>query len=165
MKKYLVIIMLAGLAHASTAGKNLIKNGDFEKGSTRWGGDKNIVYETEAKTNRICKIEVGEEQKYEFYQKINTSNVDYLNVRFRIKKSPDYDGKGYMISFRRGDGSGQGAGKSLPANNDWNIVEFKSLDYVHGESNLKVVFTVMGAESGSLSFDDIEIVEDTEFYQ
>lgn len=160
MKKYLAIVSCVGLALTAFAGKkNLIKNGDFEHGSDWWKGDANIVFETQDKTNRICKINVSPDKKYKFYQHISTSKMDRLKIRFRVKKSSDYKGNGYWIECNT-DKGGSGYGQYPPRNNKWNVVEVRMGDVVEGAYHVDITIAVKKAESGSLSFDDIEVFED-----
>ncbi len=164
MKKKIIATLLATgsfalLSFASNTQNNLIKNGDFEKDSTGWRGDENIVFYTPAETNKICRIVIDKEEIIEFHQKIKTSKMTGLTIRFKMKKSIDYKGEGLQIKFERGDGSGSGMSRTLPYNNEWNDIEWNANGVVREESQIKVVFMVKPGQSGTLSFDDIEIVE------
>jgi hypothetical protein len=164
-KSILATLSFSLLSFAATTSKNLIRNGDFEKGSTLWSGDKNVVYETAGKTNRICRIEVDKKEDITFYQKIVTKNIEDLKITFRVKKSRDYKGEGLSIKFDRGDGTASGISRDLPDNTDWNKVEWTAGQVARGKSRVKMIFVVESGKAGSLSFDDIEVVEKIQAYQ
>ena len=157
MKKYVFIIILAGLSLASIAGENLINNGDFEKGSNRWSGDKKIVYETEERANKICKVELEDDEDHSFYQKIVLQEPKDLILRFKIKKSADYKGSDEIgIRFKEEHAS-MSTSRMIPDNNEWNEIEFKYTNF-RDAKRIQIIFTVKRG-TGTLYFDDIEITE------
>ena len=94
----LFILAIMGITALARAEENLVKNGDFSNGPKKWSGKKNIVFETAAKKNNVCKMVVKKKRSYAFYQTISASKKHDLIITFRLKKSDDYKGKGYRIS-------------------------------------------------------------------
>ena len=90
MKPAISVIAFASLVLNSVAAENLILNGDFSKGSAKWKGDRKIVYETPAKQNKVCKIEVDEANMHIFYQTIKAEGFKRLNLTYRVKMSENY---------------------------------------------------------------------------
>lgn len=111
-------------------------------------------------------IEVDKKKTIRFYQEIKTSKIKQFTLKFRVKKSKDYKSDEPVeltIHIDRGNG-GSGTGRSLPRNNNnWNEVEYSiGENYVRDAPRIKVIFEVMPAKSGSLSFDDITFTETVE---
>lgn len=157
MKTITYAILAIAFPLASIASENLIINGDFSKGSSRWKGDENIEFETPDEKNKICKIEIDEDDDIEFYQSISsTSKYKDLTLKFKIKKSADYKGRGYQIRFIRNDGSYSYMTRKLPKNNEWKDMEIKFSD-LKKSSKIEVKFIVRSGESGYLAFDDIVV--------
>jgi hypothetical protein len=154
MNKIRTAIISAGVTLASFAGENLIINGDFAKGSSRWKGDENIEFETPAEENKVCKIILDEDDDIKFHQEIRTKGLKDLTVKYRLKKSQNYDGRGYDVRIIRDDGSFYFYNQSLPKNGDWNdrSVTFSDLKK---SSRIKVTFLIRSGNSGYLLFDDI----------
>ena len=160
MKKPICTLLLAGLSlplfcPASTEPENLVNNGDFEYGSTGWEGGVNIVFETPEERNKICSIAVDKEKRLEFHQEIKTSNMRHVKVKLRIKASADFateKGPGWFVSL----GS---RGRGMPLHTGWNDIECR-LDNRDDEDTMTLAFKVMPGQSGTLSFDDIEVIED-----
>ena len=154
------IIIFAVLAIAfpllSIASENLITNGDFTKGSSRWKGNENIEFETPDEKNKICKIEVDDDDDIEFFQPINTSKLKDLTLKFKIKKSANYKGRGYEVRFIRNDGSYTFMTRNPPKNNDWKDMEIK-FSNLKKSSRVKVKFIIKSGKSGYLAFDDISV--------
>ena len=83
---------------------SLLKNGDFEKGSSGWKGDRRVTYEDSSQSNRVCKVEVKSKEQ-EFYQEVKSKNLRELKLNFDVKKSSDYDGGDFSVRFVRDNGS------------------------------------------------------------
>jgi len=145
----------------------MIENGDFSKGSSRWTGNKEIVYETPAKKNKVCKVETDENDHTGFSQKITTRGVRRLTVKFRIKKSRDYDSENpnwpCKVYFKKTkDGPGKYLGHFQPEKRLKNIWGYDWVD-VEGtivlskkSSSGYLTFGVSGF-SGYVMFDDISV--------
>ena len=148
-------ILVIAFPLLTIAGENLITNGDFSKGSSRWKGDENIEFETPEEKNKICKIEVDEDDDIEFYQFISsTSKYKDLILKFKIKKSANYKGRGYQVRFIRSDGSYSYMTRNLPKNNDWKDMEIKFSD-LKKSSRIELKFIIRSGDSGYLAFDNI----------
>ena len=156
MRKITYVILAIALPLSSIASENLITNGDFSKGSSRWKGDENIEFETPEEKNKICKIEIDEDDDIEFYQPIRTSKYKDLILKFKIKKSADYKGRGYQVRFIRNDGSYSYMTRNLPKNNEWKDMEIKFSD-LKKSSKVEVKFIIRSGESGYLAFDNIVV--------
>lgn len=157
MKIITTAILAITLPILSIAGENLIINGDFSKGSSRWKGDENIEFETPEEKNKICKIEVDEDDDIEFLQSISsTSKYKDLILKFKIKKSENYKGRGYQVRFIRSDGSYTYMNRDLPKNNDWKDMEIKFSD-LQKSSRIELKFIIRSGDSGYLAFDDIVV--------
>jgi hypothetical protein len=158
MKNINCAILALAFPLLSTAGENLIKNGDFSKGSSRWKGDENIEFETPAEKNKICKIIVDEDDDIEFFQSISsTSKYKDLMLKFRVKKSDNYKGRGYQVRFIRSDGSYTYMTRPLPKNSDWKDMEIKFSD-LKKSSRIDLKFIIRSGDSGYLAFDDITVI-------
>lgn len=157
MKKIIPVVLAIAFPLLSIASENLITNGDFSKGSSRWKGDENIEFETPDEKNKICLIEIDEDDDIEFYQSISsTSKYKDLVLKFKIKKSADYKGRGYQVRFIRSDGSYSYMTRSLPKNNEWKDMEIKFSD-LKKSSKIDLKFIVRSGDSGSLAFDNIVV--------
>jgi len=160
MKKTIYSLLLAGLSiplhcAASAEQKNLVKNGDFEDGTAGWRGDVNIVFETPEETNKVCRIEVDKERSVKFYQEINIWKMEYVKVKLRVHASADFVQEKNRAGCFVGLGS-HGSGK--PLKTGWNEMEY-TLDNRDDEDRLDLYISVERGRSGTLSFDDIEVVE------
>ena len=159
----LFILVTMGIATLAGAEENLIKNGDFSKGTSRWGGKKKITFETEAKKNKVCKIKVKKKHSYTFYQTISTSKKTDLILSFKIKKSNDYKGKGYQVKFELQTDTTWYWKKSSPPKkpNKWVKVSFRmKKERFRNSSHFKMMIKVNPGSSGYLMFDDFKITED-----
>lgn len=157
----------------SAAGENLVANGDFSKGSSKWKGDRKIVYEAPAKQNKVCKLEVDEVDNHTFYQKIKAQGFKHLTLTYRVRKSKDHHSKDlpYGVNFT-GEKSkfvsiGYTKGHKL-RDDQWTDVEVIMYLYPSREdfseelmfdsSFGELSFTVQTGYSGYLMFDDIAVV-------
>ena len=133
-------------------------NGDFSKGSSRWKGDENIQFDTPAEKNKICRIELDDDKDIDFYQEIKVKGIKDIMVRYKIRKSSNYDGRGYQVRFVRDDGSYNYFDRAVPKKEGWNeaVVKFKGIG---NTSKLKVKFRVLSGDAGYLAFDDIVVTE------
>ena len=159
MKRILTIITLSVCSIISGASENIVINGDFSKGSSRWKGDANIEFETPAEQNKICVIKVDHDRDRTFSQKIRTRKRGALTLKFKVKKSDNYDGggygAGYVIELVRNQDDYQISNPKKfppPENNDWTEVEF-----IQGVGNepVELKFKILKGNSGYLMFDDI----------
>jgi hypothetical protein len=155
-----------------TVSENLVTNGDFSMGSTKWKGDRQIVYETPARKNQVCKLEVDEVDSLTFYQKIKAKGYKRLTLTYRARKSKDHHSQDmpYGVYFT-GDKSnfvsiGYTKGHSLQ-NDQWTDVEVIiqlypsgkdfSEELVFDSSFGELSFTVQTGNSGYIMFDDISV--------
>lgn len=157
MTRLKFVLLAAVFPLALMADENLIKNGDFSRGSSSWRGKRNIEYETAAEENKICQIEIDDDDDIEFWQSMRTSRLKDLTLTFKIKKSPDYKGRGYQIRFIRPDGSYTYMTRPVPKNDSWKEMEIKFSD-LKKSSQIDLKFIVRSGESGWLAFDDIVVV-------
>ena len=145
-------------------GKNdIIKNGDFSQGASRWSGKKKIVFETDAKKNKVCRIDVKRNHSYTFYQTISTSKKTDLILTFRVKKSKDYKGKGYQVKFElQTDVTWYWNSSPAPKKAEkWVKVSFRlRKERFKNSSHFKLMIKVNPGSSGYLMFDDFKIRED-----
>lgn len=150
-------IKLANKQVSSVASENLINNGDFEKGSSGWSGDTKIVYETEEKKNKICKVELEDDEDLKFWKKIVLQDPKDLILRFKIKKSADYKGSEELDLYFEEEHASMRTTQIIPDNNEWNITEFKYTNF-RDAKRINIIFDVKKG-AGTLYFDDIEIAE------
>ena len=144
---------------SDNAAVNLVKNGDFQKGTSGWRGDRKVIPEPSNSKNNICAVKIDAEETQTFSQKIKTRGIEALVVRFRLKKSEDYNGEGLSIWFDPGDGTTSGTGCLLPKTTDWKELEYSMGHVVRGVSRGTLLFKVKKGTSGSLFFDDIVVID------
>jgi len=157
MKRNILTAIFVVISTFAIADEELVENGDFSKGSSRWDGDENVEYETSAEQNKVCKIEVDDDGDLEFHQKFSVDDYKDLFLTFKIRKSEDYEGRGYQVRFIRKDGSYTYMERKLPKNNDWKEMEIKFSD-IKRSSHIELRFIVRSGESGYLAFDDISVI-------
>lgn len=144
--------MLTCLSLVAFAGENLVKNGDFEKRTSRWSGDLKISSEGD---NKICKLELEDDEAVSFHQKIVLQEPEDLILRFKVKKSDDYTGNDEVgIRFDEEHAS-MVSSRMIPDNNEWNEVVFNYTNF-RGAKRIKVIL-IVNQGAGALYFDDIGI--------
>jgi hypothetical protein len=160
MNKHLFIILFGGFIFSTYAADDLIKNGDFEKGKTRWSGDLKVEFETADKTNKICRIELDKKDSVTFNQKVSTSgSTTSLILRYKVRKSSDYEGyEHFNIHAKGNNGAISSKGQKVPVNMEWNPMELKIPEELYKERTIKILFHVLPGNSGFLFFDDIELL-------
>jgi len=162
-KHTLFLLLGIGFSLFASGEDDIIKNGDFSEGSSRWSGKKKIVFETQAKKNKVCKIEVKKKHSAIFYQTISTSKKTDLILTFRVKKSKDYKGKGYQVKFElQTDVTWFWGSSPAPKKADkWVKVNFRlKKERFKNSSHFKLMIKVNPGSSGYLMFDDFKIRED-----
>ena len=142
------------MCFVAVAGENLLKNADFEKGSTRWSGDRKIVSEGD---NKICKVELEEDESVSFCQKIALQDPKDLILRFKIRKSDDYEGDEEVLIRFDEERSAMHTSRMIPDNHEWNEIEFHYTNY-RDAKRIEIIFMV-NRGAGTLYFDDIELTE------
>ena len=157
----LFILVTMGIVTFAGAEENLVKNGDFSDGSSRWSGKKNIEFETAAKKNKVCKMFVKKKRSYAFYQTISASKKHDLIITFRLKKSDDYKGKGYRISSGLQTATTWYWDLKPPKKRmKWKKVKLRiKKSHLKNSSHFKFIIKVKSGSSGYLMFDDFKIVE------
>ena len=157
----LFILAIMGITALARAEENLVKNGDFSNGPKKWSGKKNIVFETAAKKNNVCKMVVKKKRSYAFYQTISASKKHDLIITFRLKKSDDYKGKGYRISSDLQTATTWYWDLKPPKKSmKWKKVKLRiKKNELENGSHFKFIIKVKSGSSGYLMFDDFKIVE------
>ena len=136
---------------------SILKNSDFEKGSTGWKGDKNIEYETYLKANKVCRIEVDAKDQ-EFYQQIKSKDAKDLVLTFRVRKSADYEGRGISVRFTREDTSYTFYDRTVKGE-DWQEIRIRYSD-LQGSKEIKFSVIVRSGKEGHIDFDDFLLVRE-----
>ena len=143
---FLSILLISSGLHATE-----LRNGDFERGSTGWRGDKKIVYETDAKLNKVCRMKADRDAQ-SFYQEIKTKKAKDLILTFKVKESTDYEGRGYSIRFVRPNGSYTFYNRSV-GSSEW-VDERIVFSDIRGLKSMDLSVLVRSADEGYLDFDD-----------
>lgn len=128
-----------------------LRNGDFESGSSGWRGDNKVVYETDEKLNKVCRMEADSDDQI-FYQEIKTKKAKDLKLKFKVKKSIDYEGRGFSIRFVRDNGSYTFFDSSADST-EWKEKTINFSD-INGSRSIKISVLARSADEGYLDFDD-----------
>lgn len=157
MRKVIVFTFLVAICGGVIAGteESLIKNGDFEKGSSGWKGDEEIVSHS---GNNICLIELDESENVEFFQHVKSRGYKELLITFRVKKSKDYEGRGFEVRMSRDVGGFYYSTRNAPSSADTWQDHTVRMTHVDGSSRVKISFIVLSGETGYLAFDEIKVV-------
>lgn len=151
MKRTLGII-IATLISSSALSENLIRNGDFERGSGGWDGDERVVPEGSGSENHVCRIRLSSEDQ-EFNQQIKSRNLKSVTLRFRAKRSPDNTGASYTVRFTRDDGSSVFY-DFREFGSDWRTESLTFSD-IDESKELLLSFEIKSGDKGHVDFDDI----------
>ena len=144
---YIIILTCLSIA---AAGKNLLINGDFEKGRNRWSGDLELSMEGD---NKICKLELEDDEDVSFYQKISILDVKEITLRYKVKTSADYKGEGIGLRF---ESTGtMVTSRQAPNDNEWHLVKL-TYSNSYNWKRIKVIF-IAKKGVGTIYFDDIEV--------
>lgn len=155
MNKLLNSVILGLFFMSLGLNASLLKNGDFERGTTGWKGDRKVQYEDESEQNKICKLRIGGKDQ-EFYQVVKAKKFKDIQFKYKVKKSEDYEGRDFQIRFTRDDGSYTFYDRSAKKEG-WNEGSFKFSGF-KGSREIKISIVVNSGEEGYLMFDDIEAV-------
>lgn len=136
----------------ASAEENLLKNGDFEKGTSRWKGSRD---DEELDGNKVLAVEADADEMQFFSQEIDPDDYKDLHLVFRYKSSEDYKGRGLTIRWKRPDGSSTYRSISIKAAQDWEEEEW-NFDQVRGARTINFIIEVKEGE-GTLYFDDFVI--------
>lgn len=141
------------------APEELLKNGDFEKGVANWRGDRKIVVEEGKPENHVAEVVSTKRQARSFQQDIDTRGMKDITLKFRMKPSADYAGRGVQLRFVRHGGGFTFNNMDLKGGEDWKDHTWKFSE-INNEPKLTFIVEVEDGDAGSVFFDDFSIVED-----
>lgn len=155
----IVLLILMAFANktfvsAATDDENLISNGSFDEGVSKWGGQQKFIEEDGNKVGYINVLSF----KQTMEQSFDTKGVKSVNVTLRYKASDDYKGKGFQVQIHK-------------ENVGWTYWQFRDVkidkkakwhDFKMNFSGFKAtgiysLRIVIPPGSGKLFFDDIKV--------
>lgn len=155
MKAIFVALIALCATSSLLAETSLLRNGDFETGSNSWDGDRRVDYETDARKNKTCRMRVRDDDQT-FHQEIKVRKMKDVSLRYRVRCSRDYEGRGYSVRFVREDGS-YSYFDVRDLESEWTDKTFTFSDLQDSE-RIELMFIVRSGERGYLEFDDIEAI-------
>lgn len=154
MKKS-ILLLAAALCAPHLHAENMLKNGDFQGGTTGWKGDRKVLEEAAGSKNKIARVEAGRKPQ-SFSQTIDIKKEKTLVLTFRVRKSADYAGLGYSVRFKRRDNSYTFFERVVDEEDGWQEVTIRFLD-LQDSRKIELSVVVLPGEKGYLEFDDFAV--------
>jgi len=149
----LIVLLLLFSVASGFAQESLLKNGDFEKGTSDWKGKYKVVDEGD---NMVACIDVDRRKELAFEQKVRTRKIKDLALTFRYKTSTDYEGRGLVVRFSRPDGSSTFNTTDLAASTEWKEY-FWNFGEIREAKKMTLIITAKDGK-GKIYFDDFVMI-------
>lgn len=135
--------------------ENLVKNGDFEQGTSGWKGDRKAG-SNESDTNRYLIIEAdSKESQYAFQDNIDGDDKWTVEIHFRYRTSEDFNARKVMFKLFYGDDYAERFFWTLDTDSSGKWVEWHNkFELRAAPEKLKVWYEVSGGE-GEFHLDDV----------
>jgi len=145
----LVLTLVAGALH----GEELLRNGDFERGTSGWKGDRKVIeYSAD---NKVCRIEVDDEIQAFYQADIDVEDLKDVVLTFKYQISSDYSGRGLTMQFVRPDGSWTYRTINLENPGKWQTYKWH-FGEIRGAEEITLKLEILEGE-GTVMFDDISV--------
>ncbi|HPA20430.1 MAG TPA: hypothetical protein PLU30_21950 [Verrucomicrobiae bacterium] len=79
------------------------KNGDFEKGLRYWEGQGKVTKLEDG--NSVCALRLEKERDVEIRCPVSVEGAEEVEIRFRVRAMPGYEGAGLRTATRTGHGA------------------------------------------------------------
>lgn len=153
MSKPLTIIVLL-LATGTLHANELLRNGDFTRGTVSWKGDRKVVDEDE---NKYAVIDLDQKKaKALIQEKLNTKNVRDITLSFRYRTSENYDGGGITLRYVREKGGSTFRTIRLQPTKEWKTYQWDFNNSKQSDELTLRIEVLRG--TGSIQFDDFSAI-------
>lgn len=151
----LPLLILATLCAVSLHANDVLRNGDFSRGTGSWKGDRRVVTEGEAK---YLQVDLDRRKHKEFSQdKLSVKGADRVVLTFRYRTSEDYESsKGITLRFLRPNAGSTYRDLKITASPDWKTHTW-DFSRIRGADELTFLIEVHEGK-GSIMFDDFSAI-------
>ncbi len=150
----LILVLAFGLCGLLRADDELLRNGDFSRGTSGWKGDRNI--EEDDKGNKYMLIEADDDEEQVFMQEdLDTKDLTAFLLTFRCRPSEDYVGKGLAIRFSHPSGMYYEFKILLKNQGEWDTIKGRFREMRTSDEVTLEIHVLPG--EGTVMFDDISL--------
>ncbi|MBC2596404.1 hypothetical protein H5P28_19215 [Ruficoccus amylovorans] len=147
-------VWMTGALVSLRADDEILRNGDFSRGTSGWKGDRKIQQDGEG--NKYMLVEADDDEPAVVVQdKLDGKGLDVLVLRFRCLISEDYTGEGVRVRLVRPSGSAVTLTLRLTERGEWMPVTARLRGLRKMDEFALELGTFPG--KGSIAFDDVSV--------
>jgi hypothetical protein len=151
---FLILTLITDVRFQAIASENLLKNGDFDKGTSAWGNFKTELIDS----NNVCVVEASTVAK-KLQQSFTAMGLKEVELTFKYKASPEYKGKGFQVQINKeqvGWNQWYFRNVAIKDNAEWSTFKMKYDKFQ--SSGIYSIKIEIHPGAGKLYFDDIVLV-------
>ncbi len=131
----------------------LLRNGDFERGTSGWKGDRKVV--EYSGNNKVCEIKVDDDIQSFYQEDLDVKDLKDIVLTFKYKVSSDYKGRGLTMKFIRPDRGFTYRTIDLKGGDKWHTYKW-NFGEIRGADEITLEIEILEGE-GTILLDDFSV--------